>query len=146
MSKGSKAPRDQGTSAKVVGSRRRRVFVRDLEIVASVGVYEHEKRYEQRIFISADLTVHDDYDGVSDRLEDVLDYSALVDGIARLVQSGHVNLIETLAERIAALCLEDSRVECVRVRIEKPEVLPSCRSVGIEIKRERAAPLPTGPS
>jgi dihydroneopterin aldolase len=119
------------------GRRCRRVFVRDLEIVASVGVYEHEKRYEQRIFISTDLAVHDAYDGVSDRLEDVLDYSALVDGIARLVQSDHVNLIETLAERIAAHCLGDARVESVRVRIEKPDAMPLCRSVGIEIERRR---------
>ena len=120
------------------GRRRcRRVFMRDLEIVASVGVFEHEKRYEQRIFVSTDLDVRDDYDGVSDRLEDVLDYSALVDGIARLVQSEHVNLLETLAERIAAHCLEDSRVESVRVRIEKPDAMPLCRSVGIEIERRR---------
>ena len=49
----------------------RRVFVRDLEIVASVGVLEREKRYEQRIIVSAELLVRDDYDGVSDRLADV---------------------------------------------------------------------------
>ena len=115
----------------------RRVFIRDLEIVASVGVYEHEKRYEQRIFISTDLAVRDAYDGVSDRLNEVLDYSTLVDGIARLVQSGHVNLLETLAERIARHCLEDVRVESVRVRIEKPDAMPLCRSVGIEIERRR---------
>jgi dihydroneopterin aldolase len=117
----------------------RRVFVRDLEIVASVGVLEHEKRYEQRIVISAELLVRDEYDGVSDRLADVLDYSKVVDGIVRLVQNEHVNLIETLAERIAAECLADARVETVRVRIEKPEVMQSCRSVGIEIERSRCA-------
>jgi 7,8-dihydroneopterin aldolase/epimerase/oxygenase len=115
----------------------RRVFVRDLEIVASVGVFEHEKRYEQRIIISADLLVRDDYDGRSDRLSDVLDYGKMVDGIVRLVQSEHVNLIETLAERIAGQCLTDARVESVRVRIEKPDVMQSCRSVGIEIERRR---------
>src|SRR4029453_17539296 len=76
----------------------RRVFVRDFEIVASVGVFELEKRYEQRILLSADLAVRDDYDGVSDRLDDVLDYSTLVEGIALLVQQEHVNLLETLAE------------------------------------------------
>ena len=117
----------------------RRVLVRDLEIIASVGVFEHEKRYEQRIIISADLFVRDDYDGVSDRISDVLDYSKVVDGISRLVQSGHVNLIETLAERIADHCLADPRVAGVRVRIEKPEAMPSCRSVGIEIERHRPA-------
>jgi dihydroneopterin aldolase len=115
----------------------RRVFVHDMEIVASVGVLEHEKRYEQRILVSADLMVRDDYDGASDRLQDVLDYSQLAEGIARLVQSEHVNLIETLAERIADHCLRDSRVESIRVRIEKPDVMPSCRSVGIEIERRR---------
>jgi 7,8-dihydroneopterin aldolase/epimerase/oxygenase len=99
----------------------RRVFVRDFEIIASVGVFEHEKRYEQRILLSADLAVRDDYDGVSDRLEDVLDYSTLVEGIALLVQQEHVNLLETLAE----------------VRIEKPDALPMCRSVGVEIERGR---------
>ncbi|HEU0160602.1 MAG TPA: dihydroneopterin aldolase [Hyphomicrobiaceae bacterium] len=116
----------------------RRVFVRDFEIVASVGVFEHEKRYEQRILLSADLAVRDDYDGVSDRLEDVLDYSTLVEGIALLVQQEHVNLLETLAERIARHCLADRRVESVRIRIEKPDALPMCRSVGIEIERGRA--------
>jgi dihydroneopterin aldolase len=113
------------------------VFVHDLEIVASVGIFEHEKRYEQPIVISADLAVRDDYDGASDRLGDVLDYSKLVDGIARLVQREHVNLIETLAERIAAFCLADQRVLSVRVRIEKPDAMPACRSVGIEIERVR---------
>jgi len=116
---------------------RRLVFVRDLEIVVSVGVLEHEKRYEQRILISADLIVRDGYDGRSDRLEQVLDYGKLIDGITLLVQSGHFNLIETLAERVAAHCLADTRVESVRVRVEKPDIMPSCRSVGVEVERRR---------
>jgi dihydroneopterin aldolase len=129
---------DMLPAQKLLGRALRLVFVRDLEIVASVGVFEHEKRYEQRVLVSAELLVRDDYDGVSDRVEHVLDYGKLVDGIALLVQSEHVNLIETLAERIAAHCLIDQRVESVRVRIEKPDVLPSVRSVGIEIERGRS--------
>jgi dihydroneopterin aldolase len=119
-------------------ARLRRVFVRDLEIVASTGVYEHEKRYEQRVLISADLWVRDDYDGRSDRLADVLDYSKVVDDIVMLVESEHVNLLETLAERIARQCLADGRVERVRVRIEKPDVARSFKAVGIEIERRQA--------
>jgi dihydroneopterin aldolase len=128
--------------SKAAAGRIRQVFVHDLEIVASVGLLEYEKRYEQRIIVSADLAVRDDYDGVSDRLADVLDYGKVVDDIVRLVQREHVNLIETLAERIAAQCLADERVVSVRVRIEKPEVLPSCRSVGIEIERGRGEVRP----
>ena len=118
-------------------SGRRRVLIRDMEIVASVGVFEHEKRYEQRIVVSLELDVADDYDGRSDRLEHVLDYAAVVEGTVQLVQAEHVHLIETLAERIAALCLSDPRVLAAKVKIEKPDVLPQVRSVGIEIERAR---------
>jgi dihydroneopterin aldolase len=60
-----------------------------------------------------------------------------VTGIEMLVQREHVHLIETLAERIATYCLNDARVESVRVKIEKPDVLATCRAVGIEIERFR---------
>jgi 7,8-dihydroneopterin aldolase/epimerase/oxygenase len=115
----------------------RRVFVRDLELIGSVGVYEHEKRYEQRVVVSLELAVRDDYDGRSDRFEHVYDYDLAIKAVKSTVQSEHFNLIETLAERIAEACLTDRRVLAVRVRVEKPDVLPSCRAVGIEIRRSR---------
>lgn len=114
----------------------RHVFIRDLELIASVGVYEHEKRYEQRIVVSLDLMVVDTYDGVSDRLELVYDYDAAIAAVKKTVDEGHVHLIETLAERIAARCLADARVRKARVRIEKPDVLPACKAIGIEIERD----------
>lgn len=116
----------------------RRVFVRDLELMASVGVFELEKRYEQRLIISVDLMVQDDYDGQSDSLSAVLDYGSVISGIRSIVESGHTNLLETLAERIAARCLADPRVVRAVVRLEKPDIVPGCRTVGIEIVRERA--------
>lgn len=116
----------------------RRVFIRDLEIVASIGVFEREKRYQQRVTISVELDVEDGYDGKSDRLEHVLDYDMIVDGISEIVQREHLHLIETLAERIAAFCLSDARVRLARVKVEKPDALPAVRAVGIEIERRRA--------
>jgi dihydroneopterin aldolase len=116
----------------------RRIFVRDLEVVGRVGLLAHEIRYEQRIVISIELSVVDDYDGRSDRLSDVLDYAKIVEGVTALVEGEHLYLLETLAERIAVFCLTDPRVASVRVRIEKPDVLPSCKSVGIEIERFRS--------
>lgn len=115
----------------------RRVFVHDLELMARVGVYEVERRYEQRIVVSVDLSVADDYDGVSDRLRDILDYETIVKDVRAIVEADHVHLLETLAERIARKSLSDARVQAVRVRIEKPDILPGCRSVGIEIERRR---------
>ena len=126
------------SSLGVDAARVRRVFVRELEIVASVGIFEVEHRYEQRVMISVELNVEDHYDGVSEKLTDVLDYGTLVDGIERLAQSRHFKLIETLAEKVADLCLADVRVLSTKVRIEKPDILPSCRAVGIEIERFRS--------
>jgi dihydroneopterin aldolase len=115
----------------------RRVFVRDLELMASVGVFEMEKRYEQRLVVSLDLWVIDDYDGRSDALSAVLDYGAVVANVRAIVETGHTNLIETLAERIATAALADPRVVRTMVRLEKPDIVPGCRSVGIEITRGR---------
>lgn len=115
----------------------RRVFVRGLELIGSVGVYEHEHRYEQRVVVSLELAVRDEYDGVSDEISGVYDYDVAIRAVKDALASGHFNLIETLAERIAQACLSDRRVHKARVRVEKPDVLPSCAGVGIEIERRK---------
>jgi 7,8-dihydroneopterin aldolase/epimerase/oxygenase len=115
----------------------RRVFVRDLEILASVGIFEVEVRYEQRIIVALEVDVIDSYDGVSERIGDVYDYGKLVRDTEILCQSRHFKLIETLAEAIAGQCLADTRVLAVAVQIEKPDIMTNCRAVGIEIRRSR---------
>ena len=119
------------------GKPLRRVFVRDLEIMASVGIFEVEMRYEQRIIVGLELDVRDTYDGVSERIGDVLDYSRVVRDTEMLCQSRHFKLIETLAEAIGKQILADTRVLAVSVRIEKPDIMPNCKLVGIEIRRTR---------
>ena len=116
---------------------RRRVFVHDYEMIGSVGVYEHERRYEQRIVVSLDLDVEDTYDGRSDDLAGVYDYDHAISAVRQTVESGHFNLLETLAERIAQACLTAAAVKAIRIRITKPDVLIACRAVGIEIERRR---------
>jgi len=58
-----------------------------------------------------------------------------VNGARALTSDGHINLVETLAERIAALCLADARVSSVRVRVEKLDIYEQADSVGVEIER-----------
>lgn len=115
----------------------RRIIVDGFELAGSVGVYEHERQARQPLVVSLNLWVVDDYDGRSDRLGDVYDYDVAIDAIRTSVENGHINLLETLAERIAQACLEDERVLAVDVRVDKPAVLPACRSIGIEIHRVR---------
>ena len=116
--------------------RIRHVFVRDLELEANIGVYKREKGKFQPVRINVDLTVEEADGEVGDKLENVVDYGAVVEGIKSILAQGHLNLVETLAEKVAAHCLADSRVKVARVRIEKLNVIAEAASVGVEIERE----------
>lgn len=115
----------------------RHVFVRDLELAAEIGVHRHEHRRAQTVRINIDLTVAEGAAPTDDKLENVVDYESIVRGVKTIVAAGHINLVETLAERVAGLCLSDARVEAARVRIEKLNVLAEAASVGVEIERLR---------
>ena len=113
----------------------RHVFVRDLVLKSRIGVHRHEKRRDQRIRINLDLAVSENGARTDDSLDGVVDYEDIVERVRRIAASGHVNLVETLAERVAAECLKDKRVRGVRVRVEKPDILLDAASVGVEIER-----------
>jgi dihydroneopterin aldolase len=112
----------------------RRVFIRNLELHARIGVHRHERGSAQPIRINVDLAV-DDEALCEDRLEAVVDYEAVTTKIRAIVAGGHINLAETLAERIAQSCLDDRRVRAVTVRVEKLHALPGAESAGVEIER-----------
>jgi dihydroneopterin aldolase len=122
----------------------RHVFLRDMVLNASIGVFAHEQHAPQRIRINVDLAVVDDGTRAlsrsavgRDELSRVVDYAVVADQVRAIVGAGHVRLVETLAERIAEACLEDERVELVRIRIEKLDVFADAASAGIEIERRR---------
>lgn len=122
----------------------RHVFLRDLVLPASIGVYAEEQGRTQRVRINVDLAVLDD--GAQklsrapvgrDELSRVVDYDLVARQIRDIVASGHVRLVETLAERIAESCLQDERVERARIRVEKLDVFADAASAGVEIERRR---------
>ena len=116
----------------------RHVLIKDLELMTMIGVHDAERRAPQRVLVNVDLSVREAGPASGDRLDDVLDYSVIVGKIEETVKAGHINLVETLAERVAAVCLEDARVTTAEVRIEKPDVIANAGSVGVEIRRVRA--------
>jgi dihydroneopterin aldolase len=113
----------------------RHMFVRDLVMDAPIGVRVHELGRHQRIRLNLDLGVLDTES--TDRLESVVCYDDLIAAVRVVVGAEHVQLVETLAERIAEACFRDRRVITARVRIEKLDVYPDAESVGIEIERRR---------
>lgn len=114
-----------------------RIRVRDLVLMANIGVYEQEHEAPQRVRINLELKVLRAGDPAADDIADVLSYDSLIAGIRRIVDAGHINLIETLADDIAALCLSDSRVVHATVGVDKLDVEPAAEAVGVEIERSR---------
>jgi 7,8-dihydroneopterin aldolase/epimerase/oxygenase len=115
----------------------RHVFIRDLTLPCNIGVHRHEKEGPQRVRINLDLSVREGEAPINDALGNVVCYEDLATGVRAIVGTGHINLVETLAERLASFCLQDSRVVAVRVRVEKLDVFPDAASAGVEIVRAR---------
>lgn len=113
----------------------RHVFIHDLILPVMIGVHRHEKKARQRVCINLDLAVRERSEDLNDDLDNVVCYEEITEGVRKIIDEGHVNLVETLAETIAAMCLTDRRVRSARVRIEKLDILQDARSVGVEIER-----------
>ena len=113
-----------------------RIFVRNLVLAARIGVHAHEKTRPPRLRIGVEIDMTGEAPG-RDEIAAVLNYETIVEGIRRLASGGHINLVETFAERVAKLCLADRRVAGVRVSVEKLDVYPEVESVGAIIERRR---------
>lgn len=130
-------PREVLEPLKIADARQRirHVFVRDLVLLALIGVHDHEHDQPQRVRINLDLAVREGEGGLDDDLANVVCYEQLVAGVQRIFDEGHVGLVETIAERIADMCLVDVRVRSARVRVEKLDIFDNAQSVGVEIER-----------
>lgn len=115
-----------------------RIQVRDLELPGLIGVHLHERDGRQRVRINLELDVVGEPAMLGDKLANAVNYETIVGRVRRIVGSGHVNLVETLAEQIAQMCLEDRRVARAMVRVEKLDVFADAASVGVEIERFNA--------
>lgn len=116
------------------------IFIRDLQLQASIGIHPHEKRSRQPIVINLRCEVwmpNPEEEGDDQRY---VCYEHLMRRIEAMIFDNHFNLVETLVEKIANLSLEDKRIRRVWIRVEKVNVFQNCGSVGVEIERVRRRP------
>jgi dihydroneopterin aldolase len=112
---------------------RDRIFVRDLTLDCHIGVYEEEKGITQKVAFTVEAVLAPSVRSVHDQIAEVPSYDDIIKVIRAVADEGHINLVETFAERIAERCLADKRIVTVLVRVEKLERGP--RAVGVEITR-----------
>ncbi len=115
----------------------RHVFIHDLLLDCHIGVHPHEQGKTQKVRLNLDLAVSESENSYEDELNSVVCYEDIANQVRALSSEGHINLVETFAEKIAAMCLLDRRVVTVRVRVEKLEALADAASVGVEIERSK---------
>ena len=114
----------------------RHVFVNWLAVAASIGIHLHERENKQTIWLTIDAGVLED-DATPEAIGDVVCYEDICKVATALAGEGHIDLVETLAERIADRLMQDPRLVQIRVQIEKPEAIDEAASVGIAISRLR---------
>ncbi len=115
-----------------------RIFVRGLQIQASIGVYPHEYENTQPVIIDIELDMGTMPSPKDDRLAETLDYGVVAQKAEDIALETHVQLVETLAARIADWALsKDSRVQACAVRISKPQALLKADAAGVEVIKRR---------
>jgi len=114
------------------------VFIRQLRLQAWIGLYRHEKIAPQTIEIDLEIALPGDAVFKTRKVADTIDYGVVVERIRALLAKERFGLVESLAERIASLILEDFRSPRVKVGIAKLGVLREAKHVGVTVERSRA--------
>ena len=113
------------------------IQIKDLQLRTIIGINDEERRNRQDVLINLILFADTRRAGLSDDINDAVNYRTITKRIIALVEESRFYLVEKMAAEIADLCLEYTQVERVRVSLEKPGALLFARSVGITIERSR---------
>jgi FolB domain-containing protein len=108
-------------------------------------VNPEERENKQDVIINVTLYLNLFSASKTDALDETVNYSDLSKRIIGMVENSQCQLIERLAERVAELCLEDRKVEKVRIRLDKPRAIPYAASAAVEIFRQRILPKEDNP-
>lgn len=111
--------------------------MRDLRVEVLIGIHKREHHMPQTVSLDLEIGLPGDAVFASDRVADTIDYEQVVLRIQALAASGHFRLVETLADRIARLLLEEFAAPWVRVSAAKIGVLPNAKFVGVSIERRK---------
>ena len=108
-------------------ARKRKIFINNLILIASIGVYEKEKKNKQKIIVNLEILLTNNTEPLSDNLEETQDYSQFRKCVTDIVQSEHFDLLEILTKKIYAAISKNEFVLGVKVNISKPDIFDNCQ-------------------
>ena len=113
------------------------ILIRDLRIQVLIGIHKRERHVAQTVSVDLDIGIPGTTVFASDKVADTIDYEQVALRIQALAGTGHFRLVETFADRIAKLLLEDFKAPWVKVSAAKIGILPNAKFVGVAIERKR---------
>lgn len=117
-----------------------KVFIEGLEIPALIGIYDWERRIRQTLVFDLEMGFDNRRPAASDNIEHTLNYKAVSKRLIEYVGASDFGLVETLAERCAAIVLAEFDVQWLRLKLSKPGAVRGARAVGVIIERQRGEP------
>ena len=112
-----------------------RIFLSEMKIETTVGIWEWEKRIKQQVIIDIEMSADIKKAASSDQIEDTLNYKAVAKSVRKLVEESSFQLVETMAEKISELVIGEHNVSWVKVKVNKPGAIRGSKGVGIIIER-----------
>ena len=111
------------------------IFLQDMKVETVIGIWEWERKIRQTVSIDLDMAADIRKAAASDSVEDTLNYKSVAKRIQAFVGDSSFQLVETLAENIAAIVIDEFDVAWVRVRVNKPGAIRGAKGVGVLIER-----------
>ena len=117
------------------------IFISELRIETIIGIYDWERVTKQTVSLDLEMATDIHKAAATDSIDDTLNYKAIAKRLIEFVGASDYQLVETLAEKIAALVLEEFDVAWLRLRLHKPGALRGARDVGVVIERGVREPV-----
>ena len=111
------------------------VFIKQLEVITTIGVYDWEKSLQQKLYFDLEMAFDNRPAARTDDINLALNYFSVSEVVNQFAQNNHFELLETMAERVAALIMDQFPVPWIRLTLHKPGALPKAASLGVQIER-----------
>jgi dihydroneopterin aldolase len=115
-----------------------KIFIHALKTEAIIGIYDWERQVRQTVLIDVELAADVRKAALTDSIDDTLNYKRVAKRILAFIEGSQFHLVETLAEHVAMLVLEEFGISWVRITLSKPGAVRSSRDVGVSVERDRA--------
>ena len=111
------------------------VFIKQLEVISTIGVYDWEKSLQQKLYFDLEMAFDNKPAAANDNINLALNYFSVSEVLTQFAQTHQFELIETMAEQVAALIMQQFSVPWIKVTLHKPGALPKAQSLGVQIER-----------